>query len=63
MRKRFSGVQLAGAAVVFAFLVAIGRFWHPVWGFTSFLLLDSSNDDVKISAFKTYPVYVYRNNG
>ena len=52
----------AGVAVV-VFLALVARFWHPVWGFTSFLQLDASNDEVKIAAFKTLPVYVYRDTG
>jgi len=47
--------------LVFLFLVA--RFWHPVYGFTSFLQLDSSKDSTKIAAFRTMPVYVYRDTG
>jgi hypothetical protein len=48
---------------VVLFLGSIARFWHPVFGFTSFLVLDSSNDNNKIAAFKSHPVYVYRNGG
>ena len=45
------------------FLALVARFWHPVYGFTSFLQLDSSNDDTKIAAFREYPVFVYRDTG
>jgi hypothetical protein len=56
-------LRASAAAAVLVFLVFAARFWSPVWGFTAFLQLDASNDDVKISAFKTEPVYVYRNVG
>ena len=46
---------------LFALLVA--RFWHPVYGFTAFFQLDGSNDDLKISAFREFPVYVHRGTG
>ncbi len=54
---------LAGLVAVAVFLTLVARFWHPVYGFTRFLQLDASNDDAKIAAFKTQPVYVYRNTG
>ncbi len=53
----------AGVAAVFLFLGLVARFWHPVYGFTSFLQLDSSNDDTKIAAFREHPVFVYRDTG
>lgn len=59
----FSPVRLSGCVAVLVFLAQVARFWHPVWGFTSFLQLDASNDHVKIAAFKTLPVYVYRQTG
>jgi hypothetical protein len=52
-------IRAAAAAAVVAFLVFVANFWHPVWGFTAFLQLDSSNDQSKIAAFKAQPVYVY----
>ena len=52
-------LRAGGAVVVVAFLALVARFWHPVWGFTAFLQLDSTNDEVKITPFKTLPVYVY----
>jgi hypothetical protein len=45
------------------FLWLVARFWHPVYGFTRFLQLDSSNDDTKIEAFRAYPVFVDRVSG
>jgi hypothetical protein len=41
----------------------LGQFWHPVFGFTSFIELDSTDDDRKIDAFKSLPVYVYEGGG
>jgi hypothetical protein len=55
--------RIAALAAVAAFLLLIGRFRHPVYGFTPLLQLDASNDDVKIAAFRDLPVYVYRNTG
>jgi hypothetical protein len=69
MRQSMPGTQplwpfrLGGGAAVLVFLALAARCWHPVWGFTAFLQLDSSNDEVKIAAFKTYPVYVHRDVG
>ena len=56
-------VAASGLAAVALFLVLVARFWHPVYGFTAFLQLDSSNDETKIAAFKETPVYVYRDTG
>jgi hypothetical protein len=56
-------VRAAGVIAVLAFLGLVARFWHPVYGFTAFLQLDSSNDGTKIAAFRTIPVYVYRDTG
>ena len=48
----------AGAGVVL-FLWLMLRFWHPIYGFTAFLQLNSGQDAVKIAAFREYPVFVY----
>lgn len=56
-------LRAGGVAAVVVFLALVARFWHPVWGFTAFLQLSSSNDQVKIAAFKTFPVYVYPGPG
>jgi hypothetical protein len=53
---RRGSIRTAGIAAILVFLVLVGRFWHPVYGFTAFLQLDSSNDEVKIAAFKQFPV-------
>ena len=56
-------VRAAGLAAVIAFLALIGRFWHPVYGFTALIQLDAPNDNLKIAAFREMPVYVHRDNG
>jgi hypothetical protein len=56
-------VGAAGLAAVLLFLWLVARFWHPVYGFTRFFQLDSSNDNRKIEAFREMPVYVYRDTG
>lgn len=56
-------VRAAGVAAVLLFTVLIGRYWHPVYGFTSLIQLDGPSDDLKISAFRDLPVYVHRDNG
>jgi hypothetical protein len=45
------------------FLGLVARFWHPIYGFTSFLQLDTRNEAVAIAAFHDYPVFVYRDTG
>ncbi len=57
------GWRLIALLAVAVFLGLILRFWNPVYGFTAFLQLDSTNDDVKIAAFRELPVYVYRDTG
>jgi hypothetical protein len=56
-------IRAAGAAAIVVFFAFIAQFWHPVWGFTAFLRLDPTNDNVKIAAFKVQPVYVYPEPG
>lgn len=56
-------VRLAGLASVVLFLALVARFWHPVWGWTAFVQLDSSYDQKKIGAFHVQPVYVFRDSG
>ena len=56
-------VRAAGLAAVLLFLGLVARFWHPVYGFTRFLQLDSSNDNIKIEAFRAMPVFVDRESG
>jgi hypothetical protein len=56
---------LRGSAVlaVALFLTLVAQFWHPVYGLTALIQLDAPNDDLKISAFRANPVYVYRDTG
>jgi hypothetical protein len=61
--RPYLSVGRAGFAAVVFFLASVAQFWHPVFRFTSFLTLASSNDDTKIDAFKRQPVYVYGNGG
>ena len=56
-------VRAAAIFLAMVFLLLVARFWHPVYGFTRFLQLDATNDEIKISAFRTHPVYVYRDTG
>lgn len=56
-------VRAAGLLAVAVFLALIARFWHPVYGLTAFFQLDGANDDLKIAAFRTLPVYVHRETG
>lgn len=52
-------VRAGAVAGMALFLWLMLRVWHPVYGFTAFLQLGSSNDAVKIAAFREYPVFVY----
>lgn len=56
-------VRVAALVLVVGFLVLVARFWHPVYGFTRFIQLDASNDELKLEALRTHPVYVYRDTG
>jgi hypothetical protein len=49
----------AGIAAVALFLWLVARFWHPVYGFTSFLMMDQSAVPPKIEAVREQPVYIY----
>ncbi|MSU23367.1 MAG: hypothetical protein EXS32_06025 [Opitutus sp.] len=60
--RRWAG-RAAGLAAVLGFLTLIGRFWHPVYGFTALIQLDAPNDNLKIAAFREWPVYVHRDTG
>lgn len=56
-------IRGAAVAAIACFLILVGRFWHPVYGFTAFFQLDAANDELKIAAFRELPVYVYRDTG
>ncbi len=49
----------AGFGAVLLFLWLVARFWHPVYGFTSFLMMDHSETFPKIGAAAEEPVYFY----
>ncbi len=55
--------RAAALAAVAVFVALIARYWHPVYGFTSLIQLDAPNDELKIAAFREFPVYVHRDNG
>ncbi len=61
--QRVWSVRTAGLFAVVVFLALVARFWHPVYGLTVFYQLDAPNDDLKIAAFRTLPVYVHRDTG
>ena len=52
-------VRVAGLAAVVGFAVLAGRFWHPHYGFTVFLQLDSADAAIAIPELKARPVYVF----
>ncbi len=56
-------IRAAGIVAVVVFLVLVARYWSPIYGFTSFLQLDASNDSTKIAAFREQHVFVYRDTG
>jgi hypothetical protein len=56
-------LRCATFAAVVLFLALVARFWHPVYGLTALIQLDAPNDDLKITAFREHPVYVYRDTG
>jgi len=60
LRWSLRGATFAAVALL---LVLVARYWHPVYGLSSLIQLDTPNDNSKISAFRHYPVYVHRDNG
>lgn len=52
-------IRAAGVGAVALFIGLVIRFWNPVFGFTSFLLLDQSSTPAKIAAVSEQPVYIY----
>ena len=56
-------VKAIAVAAVVLFLGMVARFWHPIYGFTTFLQLDTRNEAVAIAAFHQYPVFVHRDSG
>ena len=52
-------VGLAGWLAVAAFAGLVGRFWHPYYGFTKFLMLDEGAARTGVHELRDYPIYVY----
>jgi len=49
----------AGLALVAAFAVLAGRFWHPHHGFTRFLQLDEADHRAGVAGLRAHPVFTY----
>jgi len=56
-------VKAIAVVAVVLFLGIVVRFWHPIYGFTAFLQLDTRSAAVALAAFHDYPVFVHRDNG
>ncbi len=52
-------LPVAGLALVAAFAVLAGRFWHPYYGFTRFVQLDAGDHRTGIHELREYPVFSY----
>lgn len=50
----------AGWALVAAFAILAGRYWHPHYGFTKFVQLDEPDAKTAIPEIRDHPVFVYR---
>ena len=55
----FSRLTAAGLLAVALFALLVGRFWHPVYGFTSLLQVSAAGHREQIAAFHAYPIYEY----
>jgi hypothetical protein len=53
-------LSAAGLALVAAFAVLAGRFWHPYYGFTKFVQLDEADQKSAIHEIREHPVFAYR---
>jgi hypothetical protein len=62
-RSRRVFLALCGLAAALFFLLLIARFWHPVYGLTSFLQLGRSDAAGAIDAFRDRPIYSYPYDG
>jgi hypothetical protein len=49
--------------LVAGFLWLVARFWHPYYGFTQLLQLDTSAESVMLPSLRDGPIYVYRDTG
>jgi len=55
--------SLLAALLILAFIVQMGRFYHPVYGFTSLIQLDSSSEPTMLPELRERPTFVYRDTG
>lgn len=63
-RARFSfGWAFAYGAIVVGFIALVARFYHPVYGFTSFFQVDASNEECMLPELRDRPAYIYRDTG
>jgi hypothetical protein len=60
---RRRAVRAAGIAAVAFFLMLVARFWHPTYGFTSFIQLDTGSAERMIPALRDLPIYTYPEQG
>jgi len=56
-------IGLAGWLAVAVFATLVGRFWHPCYGFTKFLMLDERAARAGVHELRDNPVYVYGEDG
>jgi hypothetical protein len=56
-------IQISGFGAVAFFLCLVARFWHPVYGLTALIQLDAPNEELKLPAFRQYPVFVHQDHG
>jgi hypothetical protein len=66
MKKRWRQIKWpfwVGVTAVVLFLVLVGRFWHPVFGFTSFLQFNAEPTKPGITHFQKFPVFSYQDTG
>lgn len=58
---RQSGVQTAvRVALLVLFAWMVGRFWHPYFGFTRFLMLDEQSAAILPAGLREAPIFTYR---
>src|ERR1035437_7125676 len=60
-RGRMGG--LVRLVLVIFFLWLVGRFWHPVYGFTKFLQIEASAETPPLLVLRSAPVYLYHHAG
>lgn len=50
-------------AVIVLFLWAVGRFWHPYYGFTRFLQADPGSEQVMLPVLRGAPIFIHPGPG